>query len=293
MIFGQGVIRCHPYLYSEIQAIQDQDVIQFDRLFWQHISFVIRNGFRAVLLSLSRGYLAKPPSSGATARYYRKLAWASATFSFLTDVALLCFGGSLKRHEKLTGRFADVVSWLYLSVATLRRFEAEGCQPADLPLMEWALQTSLMQIQQAIEGILLNLPMPAVVRAVVLAGWRVNPIGRAASDSLGSQVARQIQIPGVERDRLTAGIYLPTHPDETLGQLEQAFTLCVQAESIAKTLKAAARKSLSLDAAVTAGIISASEAQLLRAAESARNNAIQVDAFTLAEYRSVGALNQL
>ncbi len=300
MIFGQGVIRCHPYLYSEIQAIQDQDVVQFDRLFWQHIGFVIRNGFRAVLLSLSRGYLAKLPSAGATARYYRKLAWASATFAFLTDIALLRFGGSLKRHEKLTGRFADVVSWLYLSVATLRRFEAEGCQPADLPLMEWALQTSLMQIQQAIEGILLNLPMPTVVRAVVLAGWRVNPIGRAASDSLGSQVARQIQVPGVERDRLTAGIYLPTHPDETLGQLEQAFTLCVQAESIAKTLKASARnrsshlsESLSLDAAVTAGIISAAEAQLLRAAESARNNAIQVDAFTLAEYRSVGALNQL
>jgi len=299
MIFGQGAIRCHPYVYQEIAALNAWDVPAFDRALWHHLGAMIRNGFRATLLSVTRGALAASPVNGPPARYYRQLAWASATFAFLTDLALFSLGGSLKRREKLTGRFADILSWMYLGTATLRRFEAEGTQPQDLPLLHWAMQYTFAQIQRAFEGLLANLPVPvlgAVLRGPLLSWWRLNPMGSPPSDQLGSQVARLVQTPGAQRDRLTAGIYIPTETSESLGRLEQALQLSVQADPVLQTLKAAIRSGQLPKApphqlippALAMGIITEAEAALLQTAESARNNAIQVDSFTLAEYLNQG-----
>lgn len=296
MIFGQGAIRCHPYVYQEIQALDQGDATAFDRVFWPHLGSIVRNGCRALLLNLSRGALARSPVPGPTAQYYRKLAWAAATFACCTDLALLSFGGTLKRREKLTGRFADILSWMYLGTATLRRFEAEGRNPADLPFVHWALQYALARIQQAFEGIFANISLP--VLGGLLGGpiggwWRLNPLGTWPSDQLGSQVARSLQTPGAERDRLTTGIDIPSDGDEALGRLERAFLLSSQAEPVLKQVKAASRAGQLpkqkpehlIDAALVAGVIRREEAALVRQAESARNDAIQVDAFTLEAYR--------
>jgi acyl-CoA dehydrogenase len=289
MIYGQGVIRCHPYLYDEIQAISNNDVHAFDHLIWNHIGLVIRNIFRTALLNLSRGRLAQSPVQGETARYYQKLAWASATFALLTDFALVRFGGSLKRQEAITGRFADILSWLYLGSATLRRFEAEGQKPEDLPLVHWSMQYAFAQIQQALEGIVSNLPIPTALRSVKLAWVRVNSLGSFPSDQLGHQVVQVFQTPGEVRDRLTSGIYLPEHSDEQLGLLEQAFSAVSQSEAIAKTVKSAVRAGKVkpdqlIESALSAGIISDTEASQLREAETLRQEAIQVDSFTTEEY---------
>ncbi len=295
MIFGQGAIRCHPYVYAEIAALKDSDVFAFDRAFWNHIGLMVRNGFRAVLLSLSRGYFARAPVKGPTAVYYRKLEWASATFAFLTDIALFSFGGTLKRREKLTGRFADILSWMYLGTATLRRFEAEGCKSEDLPFVHWVLQYALAQIQQAFEAIFSNLPVPVLgrlLRGPVAWWWRLNSIGSLPSDQLGSQIARSLQTPGQQRDRLTADIYIPSALDETLGRLEAAFLLSSQAGPILKTIKAASRVGMPqqrpdhlIAAALEAGVISKEQAELIRQAECDRHDAVQVDAFTVEEYQ--------
>jgi acyl-CoA dehydrogenase len=301
MIFGQGVIRCHPYVYQEVDALGRHDAIAFDRALWHHVGLMVRNGFRAVLLNLSRGRLARSPVSGPTAVYYRKLAWASATFAFMTDVALLGFGGSLKRQEKLTGRYADVLAWMYLSMATLRRFEAEGSRPEDLPLVHWSMQYAFAQIQQAVEGIFANLSIPvlgALFRGPVSGWWRFNPIGTLPADDLGHQIARILQTPDVNRDRLTTNIHIPAHPDEALGGLEDAFRLAFQADAILKTIKASDRaqglpsiKSPQwMEEAIASGILTQADAQLLRDAEAARNDAIQVDSFTLEEYQQGAAV---
>ncbi len=290
MIFGQGVIRCHPYVYQEIQALADKDIAGFDRAFWGHMGSLIRNTGRATWLSLTRGYGARSPVTGETARYYRKLAWASATFALLTDLALIAFGGSLKRKEKLTGRFADVLSWLYLGTATLRRFEAEGRQPADLPLVHWAMQYSFAQMQDAFEGIFSNLDIPVLgglLHRVVLPWWRLNPIGTMPTDRLGSQVAQSLQQPGQVRDRLTTGIHVPTDSQQALGRLERAFNLVHQVDPILRKIKAASRTGLLpsgkpeqlLEQAYASGLISEAETTLICEAEFARNDAIQVDAF--------------
>ena len=293
MIFGQGVIRCHPYLYEEITAIEKGDAIAFDRVLWNHIGSIARNGFRTVLLSLSRGYLAKAPVINLTTRYYQKLAWSSAMFALLTDLLLIGFGGSLKRHEKLTGRLADWLSWMYLGTATLRRFEAEGCQPEDLTFVQWAMQYSFAQMQQALEGILSNLPIPTIARSPLLSLARLNPLGNLPSDQLGAQVAQALQTVGKRRDRLTVGIYVPTHPDETLGRLEQALMLSDLAENLVKTVMQASRAGQLphgtleelVEAAFKANLITEADAGLIRAAESARLEAIQVDSFTAQEYQ--------
>lgn len=291
MIFGQGAIRCHPYVYAEITALKESDVSAFDDAFWKHIGLMVRNGFRAVLLSVSRGYFVRAPVNGPIARYYRKLAWASATFAFLTDLSLFCFGGTLKQREKLTGRFADILSWMYLGTATLRRFEAEGYQQEDLPFVHWVMRYAFAQIQQAFEGIFSNLPVPVLntlFRGPVTWWWRMNPIGTLPTDQLGSQIARSLQTPGLPRDRLTAGIYIPSTPSEALERLEHAFLLSSQVEPVLKTIKAASRAGnlpqkkpeQLIAAALNAKVITREEAELICEAEAARNNAIQVDAFT-------------
>ncbi|MBD1821220.1 acyl-CoA dehydrogenase [Cyanobacteria bacterium FACHB-DQ100] len=297
MIFGQGVIRCHPYLYAEVIAIEAGDAISFDQVLWKHIGSIVRNKVRSILLSLSRGYLALVPGTKFTKRYYQKLAWSSAMFAFLTDLLLVGLGGTLKRHEKLTGRLADWLSWMYLSMATLRRFAAEGEQPADLIFVQWAMNYSFAQMQQALEGILANLPIPTIARSILLSFVRINPLSTIPTDTLGSQVAQALQTTGESRDRLTAGVYIPTHSDEALGRLEQAFQLCEQAEAVIKKVKQASRSGqfpqekgeTLVETALKIGVITQAEADLMRLAESARFDAIQVDAFTLPEYQGNGA----
>ncbi|MFE4107176.1 acyl-CoA dehydrogenase [Almyronema epifaneia] len=296
MIFGQGAIRCHPYVYQEIQALNQNDVVAFDRAFWPHLGSILGNACRASWLSLTRGWGARSPVSGSTAQYYRKLSWASATFALMTDLALITYGGSLKRQEKLTGRFADVLSWLYLATATLRRFEAEGRQAADLPLVEWAVQYGLAQIQLAFEGIYRHLTLPGLgwlLRGPVLSWHRLNPMGTHPADRLGHRVAQQVQTIGTGRDRLTAGIHVPTDAHQALGRLERALALVQQAEPILKKIKAAshagqlpsAKPEDLLTLAYEAGLISEAETTLVCEAEFARNDAIQVDAFTFEAYQ--------
>lgn len=292
IIFGQGAIRCHPFAYKEITALMENRVADFDRYLWKHVGHVIRNLFRSILLSLSRGWLSISPVEGPSAQYFRKLAWAGASFALMADVAMGNYGGDLKRKEKLTGRFADILSWLYLGVAILRRYEAEGRKKEDLPLLHWSMKFALAQIQTAFDGIFQNMGFP--FKGPVSLWSRLNTLSTMPSDKLGSQVARILQIPGEQRDRLTRGMYFSFDPNEALGRLENAFILVTQADPIArKILQAVREKKLPKDAperlaarAVEAGIITKAEADLLARAEEARNDAVQVDSFTLSEYMS-------
>ncbi|MFQ5675720.1 MAG: acyl-CoA dehydrogenase, partial [bacterium] len=157
MIFGQGAIRSHPYAYQEIKTLMGNDLKGFDQALWKHAGHIVRNLFRALLLSITRGHLAWSPVGGPAAKYIRRLSWASASFALTADLAMLIYGGSLKRMEKLNGRFGDIFSWLYLGTATLRRFEAEGRRKEDLPFLHWSMNYTLAQIQQAFEGLYGNM----------------------------------------------------------------------------------------------------------------------------------------
>lgn len=295
MIFGQGAIRCHPYAYAEIDALARGDVAGFDRNLWKHVGHVFRNACRAKALYLTRGRLVRSPVRGPSARYVRKLAWASATFACMADVAMGVLGGDLKRKEKLTGRFADIFSSLYIGTAVLRRFEAEGRRAEDAPFMHWAMQHALYRIQAGFEGLFENLRLPAgmswLLRGPCALWFRINRLGRYPSDRLGRNVARALQAPGAQRDRFMSSVY---RADESgsLARLERAFRLAAASEPALARIRSAMRQGAlarsrperALAAACEAGVISAEERDLAEAAEAARAAYLEVDAFTFEEY---------
>lgn len=297
MIYGQGAIRCHPYVYEEILALETGDRTRFDQAFWSHVGSFGKHVCRVKLLTLSRGYLASSPIKGEIAIYYRQLQWASAWFALLSDLVMVMLGGALKREEKLTGRLADMLSWLYMGAATLWRYESEGFEPEMVPIIHWTMQTVFASFQEACDGLLANLPYrygSHVLGQSMALSMKLNPIGSHPSDRLGHEVVELFQGNQAVRDRLTQGIYLPTHPDEALGRLEEAFTLSLKVIPIMERLKTKirsgelSRKPLTqlCSEALKLKLINPNEAKLIQTAEEACHQAVQVDSFSLEEYRT-------
>ena len=295
MIFGQGAIRSHPYALKEIEALMEKDVKKFDDNFWNHIGHAIQNMIRSVVLSVTRGRLAGSPVSGAASKYYKKLAWASATFAFMADIALGSYGGALKMKEKLSGRYADVLSWMLLATATLRRYDAEGQKEEDRIYFEWAMEEAFSRIQTAFDEIYSEIQVPGLswlFRGPVALWSRINRIGKKPSDKLGHMVARAMQTRGEQRDRITKDIFIPTSRDEALGKYDFALECVEESYPIYKKLYKATKAGKlekshvlkQLDSALKQGIITDDEAELVRKTEKARYDTILVDEFTLEEY---------
>ncbi len=295
MIFGQGAIRSHPYALKEIEALMNKDVKQFDDAFWKHIGHVVKNEIRSCLLSITRGRLATSPVSGPAAKYHRKLAWASASFAFMADMALGSYGGALKMKEKLAGRYADILSWMLLATATLRRFEADGRKKEDEIFLHWSMQHAFYRIQTAFDEIYAEIEVPGLswlFRGPIGLWSRMNRIGKKPSDKLGHKVAQAMQTRGDQRDRLTSGIYIPESTDEALGKYEYAMKVIEESFPIYKKLYKATKAGeikkthilKQLDPALEKGVITEEEAKIVRKTEEARFDAITVDEFTLEEY---------
>lgn len=296
MIFGQGAIRSHPYALKEIEALMNKDVQKFDDNFWKHIGHAVTNLFRSMLLSLTRGRLAGSPVSGPASPYYKKLTWASATFAFMADIALGSYGGALKMKEKLSGRYADVLSWMLLATATLRRYEEEGKQEEDRIFFEWAMDEAFARMQIAFDEIFSEIQVPGLswlFRGPVAVWSRINRIGKKPSDELGHKVAQAMQMRGEQRDRMTTDIYIPESREEAIGKYEYALEWIEKLFPVYKKLyKATKARELEkkhvlkqLDAALEKNIITQEEAEMVRKTEEARYDAILVDEFTLEEYK--------
>ncbi|MFQ5994623.1 MAG: acyl-CoA dehydrogenase [Acidiferrobacterales bacterium] len=291
IIYGQGAIRCHPYVYKEMEAIADTNQRraskQFDQAFFGHAGYIISNAARALLLGLTGARITRVVLSGPTRRYYQHLTRMSAAFAFTSDVAMVLLGGALKRKEKLSGRLADALSYMYLASAALKRFEDQGRPKADLPVVKWVCEDALYRIQQALDGVIRNFPARRV--AWVLRRF-VFPLGRrfrVPSDRLGHQVASILLAPSAARDRLTEGMYLPQDPADPVGRLEDALPKVIAAEPLERKLYRALENSALetrdheslIGTALRLGVIDDAGAGKLRAALAARAQVIEVDDF--------------
>jgi acyl-CoA dehydrogenase len=300
IIFGQGALRAHPYAYLEVKAIAEKDVALFDRAFWGHIGHVVRNTFRSILLSLTRGYLASAPVSGPLKPYVRRLSWASASFAILADLAMGTLGGSLKFREYLTGRFADILSHLFMATATLRRFIAEGEPEKDLAVVKMSLKWNLFEIQKAFDGIFDNMygveqkslfgkilfgSLHFLFKEVLGAWSRINSLGSQATDHLKSVVVDKMLYDEEFRNHLVSGIYTPQDAKDPVGRLNHARALSLKAMDIDKKIYSARRKGVLprvkgealYQAALEKGVVTQAELDVLKQAELARWDAIQVD----------------
>ena len=298
IVFGQGAIRCHPFVLKEIEATRETDRAKastaFDAAMFGHLRFTLANLARALVMGFTGSHFVRIPSNVApeTRRYYQQLTRFSAALAFLSDVSMGSLGGALKRKEKLSARLGDVLSLLYLCSATLKRYEVDGRPPDDAPLMHWAIWDAMFNAQNALEGVISNFPnrlVATLMRRVVF------PLGRPyviPSDKLGHEVARLLIEPSATRDRLTAGAYISRDPDDPGNLIERALAATIAAAPVEAKIRAATRDGRlaatpppgagiewPIDKATSAGIITAVEADVLREARELAERVIRVDDF--------------
>ncbi|KDM91235.1 acyl-CoA dehydrogenase FadE [Photobacterium galatheae] len=290
IIYGQGAIRCHPYVLAEMNAAYNEDQRQaltdFDGALFGHVGFVISNLVRSFWLGLTDGRGSSAPRKDATKRYYQQLNRYSANMALLSDMSMAVLGGSLKRKERLSARLGDILSQLYLASATLKRYADDGCKQEDLPLVHWGLQDALYQSEQAIDQFLRNFPsriVAGLLRVMIL------PLGLSRvqpSDKLDHKLAVMLQTPSETRDRLGRGQFLEAIESNPVGMMEAALKDILAAEPLYDRVCQAAGKKLpfmQLDLVAETGLelkaINEDEAALLRRAEAGRLRTINVDDF--------------
>lgn len=292
MIFGQGAVRCHPFIQREMYALNETDKVkaltEFDSVLWQHIRFFLNNLRRGLWFGLGGSKLANTPGDKDTQHYYRQLNRLSTGFALTADFALLTLGGRLKRKERISGRLADVLSHLYLCSCVLKHYENQGSNQDDLPLLNWACQYSIHRTQQSLLALLWMLPsrISATILRVILF-----PLGKTYAppkDHLTPQLAQLLQNDSPSRERLTAGIFINEIAEDSTGRIEVAFKAVLLAAPVEAKLHAAQKQgrldkgalTTVLPQAIKLKIITAVEADLINKATQARLAAINVDDFS-------------
>jgi acyl-CoA dehydrogenase len=302
MIFGQGAIRCHPYVLREMNAAREPDrakgVDDFDRALFGHIGFAISNAARSVVMAITLARFESVPGNPLTRRYYQHIVRFSASFAFMADVAMLSLGGYLKKKEALSARIGDVLSMLYLASMVLKQHEDNGAPDEDLPIVEWACRELLYQAQEQMHGVLRNFPnraLAALMRTLIF------PRGRtyfAPSDRLGRKVAALMLDNTPSRARLTRLVYREVQPNNPLGLLQQALEMAPIAEPLEKQLRVLGVKTGRVTAldlpgqveqGLALGILDAAEAETLRTWDRLTMQLINVDEFAPGELEARGA----
>ena len=290
IIYGQGAIRCHPYVLAELEAANNSDNEQalndFDHALFGHIGFSISNISRSLWCSFTGSRFLGSPYDDETRRYYQLLTRFSANLAMLSDISMVSLGADLKRKERISARLGDVLSQLYLAAATLKRYNDEGRNSADLPLVQWAVEDCLYNIQHAIDELIRNFPnkiMAKTLRIIIfpLGTWLNKP-----NDEIAHKIAQLLQTPCSARTRLGQGQYLTRDGNNIFGRLEQVLEDIINCEPIYERVCRELNTKLPFyhldkvaDLGLTHNIISKVEAELLSTAEVGRQWVIAVDDF--------------
>ena len=292
IIYGQGAVRCHPYVSAEMRAVADSDRARaekfFDKAIFGHLGFVITNFARALWLGLTSARFVPLPISGPSRRYAQHVTRLSAAFAFASDISMFVLGGSLKRREKISGRLSDVLSFLYLASATIKYFEDQKRPDGDVPLLHWVCQYALSRVQEGFEGLFRNFPNSFISMLLRVIAFPLGMYFHAPSDALGQRVAAIILEPSATRDRLTNGMFVSQDVEDATGRIEVALPKVIAAEHIERKLQTLADGKPILEGqheqlvaeGLRQGIVDAGEAELVRASFAARRAVIEVDHFS-------------
>ncbi|MGH7682456.1 MAG: acyl-CoA dehydrogenase domain-containing protein, partial [Candidatus Eiseniibacteriota bacterium] len=292
IIYGQGAIRCHPFVQHEINAIAANDLVALDKAFFGHVLHVVATKIRCVWHALTGARFAVVPGRGPVRRLFAQLTRFSAAYALVSDVAMATLGGTLKRRERLSGRLADALAWLYIGSAVAKRFHDEGQSKRDLPLFRWCAAEALFEIQTALQAVLDNLPNRPAAWFLRLAVFPLGARLRPANDRWSAAVAKLVLTDRDALERLTGDIFVPPPEEEGLGKLEAAAAKIAAAAPIDRKIRDAVRArkvqdidgDAVIDAAQRAGVITEPERCIARAAAAARHDVVQVDSFPSADY---------
>lgn len=296
IIFGQGAIRCHPFVMREMEAARNPDrkrgVDEFDRALFGHIGFTISNAVRSLVMALTHARFTRVPVSGPTARYYQHIVRFSASFAFAVDVAMLTLGGYLKKKENLSARLGDVLSCMYLASMVLKHHENQGRPQSDLPIVEWACRNLLYTAQEQLHSFLRNFPnrfLAGCMRVLVFPRGRIYS---APDDRLGHKLAELVTTPSESRNRLCEYVYVSAPGDNPLALLQDVLVLAQQAEPLERKIRVDGVKTGKVTAldtpgqitqALGLGIITDTEAAFLRDYDRKVMDIIHVDDFAMHE----------
>jgi acyl-CoA dehydrogenase len=299
IIFGQGAVRCHPFVLREMNAAKNPDraagVRDFDAALMGHMGFAISNAARSLVLGVTLARFTRVPDTGPTARYFQHVNRFSASFALATDIAMLALGGYLKKKESLSARLGDVLSDLYLASMVLKHHENQEREPADLPIIEWACRSLLYNAQEQLHQFLRNFPNRALAALMRLLIFPRGLTYFQPSDKLGRAIADLVMNPTAARERLSAFIYKTPEPHNPLGQLQEALILATMAEPLEKRIRVQGVKTgqisaLDLPGQITQArqlnLITETEAAILRDYDAKVLDIINVDDFAPAELGS-------
>lgn len=300
IIFGQGAVRCHPYIFKELESVRHNDLTEFDKVFFGHAGFIIANFTKSLIFAWTDARMTKAPASSVE-RYYQLVHKYSTNLAFLADFSMVVLGGDLKRKEKLSARLGDMLSCLYMASGVLKRFYDDGEPQADLPLVQWSCQQLLHECEAAMQGVIINFPMRWGRIALHLI---LKPFGNRRNkpdDKLGHLLARMLIEPNETRTRLTRLAFSEPSDNCPLGRLEEAFHKICGVEELEKKVMKAVKdhvlKSLTFHEqiieALHCGILTAVEAKQLEEAEMARQAIIKVDDFADEELRRAPLVTDL
>lgn len=284
IVFGQGAIRCHPYLLDEMAALQEKDenagLDAFDKVFWKHLGHSTATFFRALGRAWTGGASSPAPDAGAVSHHYKQLGRYAAGFALTADLALMTLGGALKRREMLSARLGDILAELYLLSACLKRWEDEGRNEADLPLVDYCMAAGTTTMETLFADVFANLPNRLVAGLAKVAVQPFGPARHGPSDALARRCADLLLAPSEVRERLVAGIHHGREGDG-LALLDRAFALTLEAEPVLAGMRRA--KLRDLDEALAQGAITQQEADLVTAMNEAVAAVIAVDDFSAEE----------
>jgi acyl-CoA dehydrogenase len=301
IIYGQGAIRCHPFVLRELHAASDEDedrgLIEFDNALFGHIGYAISNMARSFFLALTHAKFSRVPLNTPTRRYYQNINRYSAAFALASDFAMLTLGGSLKKRELLSARLGDVLSSMYLASTVLKHFENQGRRATDLPLVEWSVRTLMYRAQESLHSFLRNFPNRLVATLLRIF---IFPRGRtysSPSDEIAARVVEIVTTPGESRERLSELAYTTLEPGNPLGLLQEALELSKEHLPLERRLRQAQKEGLiqadylglQIDEALKAQVISQAEARSLRTYHEKVLALLSVDDFTSDELARVPA----
>ncbi|MFW1753769.1 acyl-CoA dehydrogenase [Acinetobacter wanghuae] len=247
MIFGQGSMRCHPYLFEELQLLQADDkntaLHSFNDMLFKHLGYTFNRTARSLAYGFTGGSNTAPKSATDFTRpYYKVINRLSSNFALTADMCLGLLAGDIKRKEMLSGRLADIHSHLFIATAILKYFEHSKKTEAEKLHAKLAVEKALFNAQEAFYGLFANFPQGIAAGLVKMVCFPFGRPVKAPSDTLKRHVAESMMQDNAFRNELKKHVYYNTKDHDVTGRMESTFLMLLDVEALWDRFKKAESK---------------------------------------------------